>query len=1199
MNKNKAIAIIEETFDKAFDKDTFIRFVKNLLNDIEDKNNDYWGPYIKEAFQSHISRYSRIGKYTDPEGEELDVLVIEVTQEDKLNKARTSLRNFVIEHLNTFGGKDYALAAFYSKSDGGRNWRFSFIKLEHQTTVRDGKIKQQKEFTPARRYSFLVGEDEKSHTAKRQLLPLLQNVYNNPLIEDIEKAFSIEVVTDEFFEQYQELFSNLSESLETNVELTKDLASSETDIQWFAKKMLGQIIFLYFLQKKGWLGVQKGEQWGSGEKNFLQLLYNKADSEGRNFFNDYLRYLFYEALAYPHGEDDYYQRFGYHIPFLNGGLFEANYEWHNYEIHLPNDLFHNDKEKNGDRGTGILDVFNRYNFTIREDELLEKEVAIDPEMLGKVFEKLLPIKKRKEQGTFYTPPEIVHYMSQESLIHYLFNSLKNNVSRIDIERFIQKGIFFMEHDTLMTNKGRETYQLPESIRQNVDLIDNLLTNIKICDPAIGSGAFPMGLLHEIFSAKQVLYAIKNGSLDGFQASKVKLNIIQNSIYGVDMEKGAVDIARLRFWLSLIIDEEFPQPLPNLDYKIVVGDSLISRFEKDMINIEWNRKSSVGKADEYVKKLQSTLKTLIDKQKHFFLPGDTNEKGRLKGEIRNLTLDILVNQVSFNKELYRNKNVKTNSAFSLSTKDQKRNQRIDLNIEKFNQIIAKLQELKDNPEQPLLFFDWKLSFPEIMNSMLTENPGFDIVIGNPPFVEHKKLKGTIELLTDYDVHSGQSDLSVFFIEKGLCLSKENSILMFITTNKFFNTGYGKFVRRFLLRHQLSQMINFEQVEVFKDVLVSSVVLGVIKNLPHSDEFCYHKYFKLKHGEFMRQFISDIRGTFGTYRQSLLDESEWSFSDMKQLTIKTNIERAGQKLSLLNGIAIYRGITTGYNPAFIIDEDKRNEMIIADKNNEEIIKPLLQGRNIRKWIYNENNDAILQTGFSTDIKKKYPIIFDHLCQFQKELEMRADQGKHWWNLRACKYYPEFERSEKIIWGLTADKWAYAYDDRQHYLPSNGYILTSENIPIKYLLALLNSNIMKYYFGFIGVMTPGGAYTLKHATIQQLPIAISEKQQIFITLVNYIIFLKLKYDDSVIPMYYENIIDACVYELYFPKEIHAANKGVIEHLNDLRPIDNSMTDDQKLAIINREFERLYDPYHPVRNNVETIENIETIRIIKSSIK
>ncbi|MDD5525374.1 MAG: TaqI-like C-terminal specificity domain-containing protein [Smithella sp.] len=213
-----------------------------------------------------------------------------------------------------------------------------------------------------------------------------------------------------------------------------------------------------------------------------------------------------------------------------------------------------------------------------------------------------------------------------------------------------------------------------------------------------------------------------------------------------------------------------------------------------------------------------------------------------------------------------------------------------------------------------------------------------------------------------------------------------------------------------------------------------------------------------------------------------------------------------------------------------------IINEDKTNKSIIKPLLQGRNIRKWTYQKSNEYLLQTGYDENIKKQYRIIYGHLKQFENELKIRSDQGVNWWNLRACKYYPEFEQ-EKIIWGLTADKWAFAYDDEKHYLPSNGYILTSNEIPIKYLLALLNSRLLEFYFGFIGIMTAGGAFTLKYETIVEIPIKVisNAEQKPFISLVDKILSLT-SFDDylqnatkQVKVGEYEAEIDRMVYKLY----------------------------------------------------------------------
>ena len=517
MDKKRAINLIQETFNDSFNEERFTIFAKNLLNDFEDKNNHYSGNLIWDDYKEHINTYKRIGKYIDPDGEALDVLIVEVKSVTKLERARTALRNFVIKHLSKFE-KDYALVAFYSKEDDGADWRFSFIKLEYRSEMDEekGKVKTKKEFTPAKRYSFLVGKYEKAHTAKNQLLPLLQNISNNPTIEELEAAFSIEKVTDEFFNQYKDLYIKLYEHFENDREVKAAIKESEIDNARFTKKLLGQIVFLYFLQKKGWLGVAQNERWGTGKKRFVQELFEQAQTQKLNFFKDKLQYLFYEALAKERdNENSYYKRFDCRIPFLNGGLFEADYDWQNANISIPENLFRNEeKNKAGDVGTGILDVFDRYNFTIKEDEPLDKEVAVDPEMLGKVFENMLDITERKSKGAFYTPREIVHYMCQESLIHYLDNALNNGTSiyqefgndqaklfsdsetkkgqakieiehnnnievpKKDIETFIREGHFALENDERVAAKGETKtyqYQLPESIRKNADLIDQKLS----------------------------------------------------------------------------------------------------------------------------------------------------------------------------------------------------------------------------------------------------------------------------------------------------------------------------------------------------------------------------------------------------------------------------------------------------------------------------------------------------------------------------------------------------------------------------------------------------------------------------------------------------------------------------------------------------------------------------------------------------
>ena len=366
--------------------------------------------------------------------------------------------------------------------------------------------------------------------------------------------------------------------------------------------------------------------------------------------------------------------------------------------------------------------------------------------------------------------------------------------------------------------------------------------------------------------------------------------------------------------------------------------------------------------------------------------------------------------------------------------------------------------------------------------------------------------------------------------GLNLLAEKGIISYITTNKYFYTGYGEKVRRQLSTQHINIILNFEQVEVFEDILVSSVIFNISKkNKSLNNLFIYEKFYKLKFQEFKRQF-AERQNLFGIYPQDYLDEKEWSFSDMRQLMLKDKIDNGHIILKDVQGVKIYRGITTGYNPAFIISNEQCERLIAEDPKNGWVIKKMLQGRNIRKWYYNESEEHLLQTGYDIDIEHNYPSIFQHLLQFESELIVRADQGIKWYNLRACKYYDEFEKSEKIIWGLTADKWAFTLDTEQHYLPSNAYILTSETTPIKYILGLLNSRLMNYYFGFIGVMTAGGAYTLKAATIEALPLALGtkEQQKDIINRVDDILNAKAK-DKQIDVSILEHEIDNLVYNLY----------------------------------------------------------------------
>jgi hypothetical protein len=1130
MEKKQAQLLIENTFNCSFNEERFTVFAKNLLNDIEPKSNTYSGNLIWDDYKEHINSYKRIGKYIDPEGEAIDVLIVEVKTIQKLERARTVLRNFVIKHLSKFE-KDYALVAFYSKEDDGADWRFSFIKLEYRSEldVEKGKVKTKKEFTPAKRYSFLVGKYEKTHTAKNQLLPLLQNISNNPTIEELEAAFSIEKVTDEFFNQYKDLYVKLYEHFENDDSLQFELQNSGIDNNRFTKKLLGQIVFLYFLQKKGWLGVSKNCRWGSGNKRFVQELFNQANSEGVNFFKDKLQYLFYEALAKERdNENSFYERFNCRIPFLNGGLFEADYKWQGANITIPESLFRNEeKNKSGDIGTGILDVFGRYNFTIKEDEPLDKEVAVDPEMLGKVFENMLDIKERKSKGAFYTPREIVHYMCQESLIHYLDNALNNSTStyqaldsdqlsflpgstdkkgnvkiefehknnsevpKKDIENYIRDGHFALENDERVAAKGETKtykYQLPESIRLNADLIDQKLSDIRICDPAIGSGAFPVGILHELVNAMLVLKPhfsdeylskkLKSFSIpfkESYSESRyiyrLKRHIIQESIYGVDIDASAIDIARLRLWLSLVVDEDDLDPietLPNLDYKIVCGNSLIGMPETAMRDLN----------------VEGELEILKDK---FYNVTNDTEKKALRLEINTKIKELLVSAEDY-------------AGYKIN-------------------------------------FDFKLFFSEVWR----EKGGFDLVIGNPPYINIANIKDTYIrdfLKTNFEVSRNKSDLYSFFTEKGHRILKDYGVLYFIVSNSWLGTDSFLNFRKFLVNKTKMIDLVLCKGDVF-DATVTPVIFGFIKSRVNDNRVPLHKLINGSFEELPNKInYNDIRKI-----------PSFPFSFKNQIHIKAKSIKLGK-------IARFTlGIKTSNDKKFISDfefEDNSYKMI--------------RGKDISR--------------FKTNFSNKF-------LWYKPEL-MLLKKGA---GPRQIDY---FLVREKIVIKDVANK-IEATLDRNKYLTNDtlNSIYEVNGYSFNYILAILNSEVINVWYK--NIFSSG--LHVKLNELKEIPIAHVNKrhESSIVIIVEYLLALNhnISWD------YFFSILNAVIYELYFPEEIKSADKEILKHLEDLKSVKDEMSEEEKLAIIQSEFERLYDPNHPVRFAIETLDSVEEVRIIKEALK
>ena len=668
-------------------------------------------------------------------------------------------------------------------------------------------------------------------------------------------------------------------------------------------------------------------------------------------------------------------------------------------------------------------------------------------MLGKVFESLLEGGDRKQKGAFYTPRHIVHYMCQENLISYL--ETNTDIPEEDLRNFITKGYLAIEHIIQVNDAGKKLHKIPyirESIKENSDKIDNLLKNVKVIDPAVGSGAFPVGMMNEIVTARYILRLINN--VQDVDFYNLKKETIANSLYGVDLELSATDVTKLRFWLSLIVDEENIkeiEPLPNLDNQIMCGNSVIDGyanvrlFDDELIVRSAQTKLAMTPKEQLFEKIES-------KKREFFNTCGPLQKEKLRREIKELKWQFIEEHLK-----------------SIGRRD----------------LIDEIIKYKYRDDRP--FFIWELEFSEIFKG---ENPGFDIVIGNPPYVRQEKIKEIKPYLKEhYKTYTGVADLYVYFFEKGLNVLKEKGIFAFICSNKFAKAKYGEKLRKLILENQLKIYNDFTGVKVFKEASVDTCVIQIKKDYKENNEIYVNDNYLMK--------------------QNRLEYASFSFNSKEILDLQEKILNQGTLIKNLD-IKINYGIKTGFNKAFIIDKDTKNKLIGLDSNNKEIIKPLLRGRDIHKWKKLYKDLYLIHSFDGLDTPKKYPYIYTYLKQYQEELEKRYDKGKEWYNLRACAYDDLFEK-EKIIYSEISNEPSFTLDFEKHYLGNTAYIMNSESINLKYLLGLLNSNVLFWIFKKICYNLGNKGFRFIKNFVEQLPIILdNENQENVICLVDNILRL-----------------------------------------------------------------------------------------------
>lgn len=1166
---------LQQTFDFSIWKEILPLFFKKI---------DYFSqPENLFTNNENIIESKQVGTVKLDDGKQLAIFLVEVSDNINIVRNRQGLREIAAKYIdqNIIHG---ALAFFYNKNQV--DYRFSFIAKEASLDLETGELIKGE--TKPKRYTYLLGANEACTTAAKRMLVLADKKEKGEVsIKELKEVFSVEALNKDFFKTYKAHYEKFAKYLadeenplrENLIDKEKDTKDKqEKPIRDFVKKLLGRIVFLQFLEKKGWMGVPvelrmtnvgMTNEWTGGDPRFLYHLFEYCPDK-EHFHSKYLTVLFFKTLntkregdLAPEGlvHNSEFEIRNCKIPYLNGGLFEPEKNKATLAIDFPADYF---KE--------LLEFFDQYNFTIDENSPDDHEVGIDPEMLGHIFENLL--EDNRDKGAFYTPKEIVQYMCKESLIQYLLNTFQEQK---DIEQFIRLHIV----SPFLSEK------------ENAILLNQKLDDIKVCDPAIGSGAFPIGMLQEIFEAKRFIYPHLKTN-EPFNPAEVKKNIIQNSIYGVDLEKGAVDIAQLRFWLSLVVDELNPHPLPNLDYKIMQGNSLLESFEGVDLSKMGKPKSDVQivepERDLFGNMKESQMKMTFSKSettekiqqliKRFFSIEKAEDKKAIRDEINQLVLQ----HIEYNIELRENQlNRFINEAGNLNNLNKNAKKKYDgyvADLDKIQATKANLLKIQETDERP--YFLWHLYFMDVF-----EQGGFDVMIGNPPYIQLQKMGKETDILQEagFETFARTGDIYCLFYEKGFDLLKRGGTLTYITSNKWMRGGYGKSLRKFFTKVNTLKILNLGPGIFHSATVDTNIYVG--KREPFDNQV---KGISIEN-RFDISFLQEEE----LIPMRDVNEDAWVVLDEADLNISRSFEKHGKPLKDWE-IKINFGIKTGFNEAFIIDQAKRDELVAEDPKADEIIRPILKGREIERYYAEWSKDFIINT--HNGIKEinlepinvnEYPSIKKHLesDELWERVKIRQDQGITPYNLRNCAYLFEFKK-EKVIWKRIGSIMRFAYSDEEVYCLDSTCIATGEKI--KYLTAVLNSKAGLYQLFKTSPQTGTGDQIISVQALEPLLVHYpsDEVEAKFNLMVDYILFIKKSKDalfqsvtNENVSGIFENLVDMMVYELYFEEEMKAKEIDVLQFVTEKAFPDITQAEDPK-AIIQKVYYELQQKDNPIRNRI-----------------
>lgn len=1043
-------------------------------------NREAWQQLLHDIFLNKVTFYNRpssvhvssrlakeafnLGRISLSDGESIAIYEVELTDKADIERNRRGIRDMLTSDWRNMG---YAGAFMFCYRKNESILRFSYVS---ETWGFNKQGEYEKISTDTKRYTYLLGEGRGCRTAIEQF-GILKN--SKQSLSDITAAFSVEALTKQF---YKDLFEWYQWAVDdsSNVTFPNSTAIEDDDRDDIEKKiirMITRIMFVWFIKQKELVPnrifdidylstiLKEFDPYSTTVGNYynaiLQNLFfgtlNRAikdeDGNTRKFATSSKRdvkTLYRYAELFTINEQEVINLFA-EVPFLNGGLFECldktryidgveqcyNFDGFSrndgrfadgrfkHRAVVPNNLFF-EPEK------GLISILSRYNFTIEENSPEEQQVALDPELLGKVFENLLgaynPETKetaRNQSGSFYTPREIVNYMVDESLVAYLGDN--------DFVRSLLRNDF--SYDKTKTEEYRK--------------VADKLKTVKVLDPACGSGAFPMGLLNRMIDILERISPDES-------IYDLKLSIIENCLYGSDIQSIAAQITKLRFFISLICDCEkdaskpnFGIPtLPNLETKFVSANSLIAK----------KKKALQGNLFENPE-IEPTKEELQQIRHKHFSAKSASTKHRLREKdqaLREKLAKLLSDDDNFAPE------------------DAKQ--------------LAAWNPYDQNAVSP--FFD-----PEWMFGVAD---GFDIVIGNPPYIQLQNNGGELAQLyqdCEYKTFARTGDIYCLFYERGWQLLKKGGHLCYITSNKWMRAGYGEKTRDFFANKTNPMLlIDFAGVKIFESATVDTNILLFSKSSNQHKTVCA---VTNKQNKDSVKNLSDFVQQQNTVCDFATSDSWVILSPIEQ-SIKRKIEAVGTPLKDWD-INIYRGVLTGCNEAFIINSDKRNEILANCQTDEErkktaeLIRPILRGRDIKRYGYVDNGLYLINThngvrGRIPRIKiEDYPAVKAHLDQYWDKIEKRSDKGDTPYNLRNCAYLEDFYKP-KITWGNLNLEGTYSYAPEGMFINAPSPFIATTNIAI---LHILNSAIADYYIRSFGVTRNGGYFEYKPMFVEKLPI------------------------------------------------------------------------------------------------------------------